>query len=286
MTAQTSPASTQPRASWRPNPIALGVARTKVELTMFVRDPMSMFFIALFPVLMLVMFTGIFGSVGDKFIELPGGTGITAAQYYVPTMLALGAMLVGFQTCLDYVNSDRFDGTIKRLAGTPLPSLAYFLGKIGMIAVIAVVQAVLLLGIGHFVYDVQLPPGLTRWAIFIGAYLLGVIAFTALGIAAAAVPRSQKGGTAIAVPVTLVLSFISGIYISLTMLPGWMRTLGGVFPLRWLGTSMRHAFLPDAMAAAEPGGVWRQGLAFAVMGAWAIGGIIVARLTFAWPPKR
>lgn len=278
--------TTAPTRAWRPNAIALGLRRSIIELKIFVRDPMSLIFIAFFPVFMLVMFAGIFSSQGDKFVEISPGVGITAAQYYVPTMLALGAMLVGFQTCLDYVTADRFDGTIKRLSGTPLPSLSYFLGKIGLIAMIAITQAVLLLLIGYFVYDVKLPRDAEHWGIFIGAYLLGVVAFTAIGIAASSLPRTQKGGMAMAVPITLLLGFISGIYISLLILPGWMRVLSGVFPLRWLGTSMRHAFLPDAMAAAEPGGAWRQGLAFAVMGAWAVGGIVLAKLTFAWPPKR
>jgi ABC-2 type transport system permease protein len=48
-----------------------------------------------------------------------------------------------------------------------------------------------------------------------------------------------------------------------------------VFPMYWVGLGMRSAFLPDAAAALEIGGSWRTLETVLVLGAWAIGGLLV-----------
>ena len=39
---------------------------------------------------------------------------------------------------------------------------------------------------------------------------------------------------------------------------------------------MRSALLPNAMAAAEPGGSWRHLATFGVLAAWAVAGLLLA----------
>jgi ABC-2 type transport system permease protein len=49
-----------------------------------------------------------------------------------------------------------------------------------------------------------------------------------------------------------------------------------VFPVHWLGLGMRSALLPDALAAAELGASWRHVETAAVLGAWAVLGLLLA----------
>ena len=52
--------------------------------------------------------------------------------------------------------------------------------------------------------------------------------------------------------------------------------MGQAFPVYWLGLGMRSALLPDAAAAVEIGGSWRPLATAAVLGAWAVAGLVLA----------
>ena len=116
-----------------------------------------MVFILAFPVLLLVIFSSVFGS-GDDFITLPGGVGISAAQYYLTGMVASGVMQSSFQSMAISLAVERDAGTLKMLRGTPMPPLAYFLGKIGQVVVVTVIQLAVLLSVSRLLFGVPLPP--------------------------------------------------------------------------------------------------------------------------------
>ena len=122
---------------------AVGLSRTKIELLQFYREKDSMIFIFAFPLVMLVIFASAFGTSPD-FIEVDGA-GISAAQYYLTSMIATGVMLTSFQAMAISIAIERDDGTLKMLRGTPMPSLAYFIGKVGQVILTTVVQIALLL---------------------------------------------------------------------------------------------------------------------------------------------
>ena len=96
----------------------------------------------------------IFGAVfGEQ--ELEGG--VSFAQYFVAGMIAAGLFGSSFQNLAIAIPIERDSGALKRLAGTPMPRSAYFVGKVVLVAVVALVQNVLLLAIGVLFYDLDLP---------------------------------------------------------------------------------------------------------------------------------
>lgn len=78
-------------------------------------------------------------------------------QYFAAGMIASGVMLSSFQSLAISLAIERDDGTLKRLAGTPLPPAAFFLGKVGLVLVTSVVQAALLLSVGALAFGLTLP---------------------------------------------------------------------------------------------------------------------------------
>jgi ABC-2 type transport system permease protein len=72
------------------------------------------------------------------------------------------------------------------------------------------------------------------------------------------------------------LTAISGIFYPVAALPEWLQWVAQAFQMYWLGLGMRSALLPDAAAAVELGASWRHLETIAVLGAWAVLGLILA----------
>lgn len=69
---------------------------------------------------------------------------------------------------------------------------------------------------------------------------------------------------------------VSGIFYPITALPGWLQIIGQVFPVYWLGLGMRSALLPGEAVTVEIGESWRHLETAAILGAWAVAGLILA----------
>jgi ABC-2 type transport system permease protein len=258
-----------------PSGLRLGLSRVRIELKQFFRDRESAVFNFLLPVLLLIIFGAVFGNQTLAF-------GVSFAQYFVAGMIASGVLYTSFQNLAIAIPLEREDGTLKRLQGTPMPKYSYFLGKIGLVAVAYVAQVTILILVGHFFYSVNLPSTGTQWFTFLWASVLGLVSCTLLGLAFSSVPKQAKGAAALVTPVVLLLQFTSGVFFVFSDLPPWMQQLASLFPLKWLTQAMRSVFLPDAAAAAEVTGSFELGRCALVLGAWCIGGLVLAVLFFRW----
>jgi len=265
----------------RPGMLRTGASRIGYEVKGYFRSPDAVFFTFLFPIIMLGIFTAAFSAAGD-IQPAPGMEGISVGAYYLPGMLAAGMLLSGVQNLAVDIATEKGDGTLKRLGGTPLSPVSYFLGKIGQVFVTAVLQAALLLLVSATLFGIALPTTSEAWLTFAWIFVLGVATSALLGIALSAIPRSGKSATAVVIPIVLVLQFISGVYLRFNILPEWMQNLASVFPLKWMAQGMRSVFLPDAFKVLEQNGEWELGWVAFFLVAWLVIGLIVSRLTFRW----
>jgi ABC-2 type transport system permease protein len=256
------------------------LARLQIELKQFFREREAVVFIFAFPVVMLVIFASAFASQ-DQFVS-GGGASIGAAQYYVTGMVSTGIMLTSFQNLAIFIAVERDDGTLKRLRGTPMPPVAFFVGKIAQVLVTTIVQLVLLLSVAHFAYDVDLPRTGALWLRFGWLLLLGTASGTVLGIAFSSVPKSGRSASAVVTPIVLVLQFISGVYFTYGDLPQWMHAIASLFPLKWMAQGMRSVFLPAQLVAAEPGNSWHIRAGAVVLTVWFVAGLALAVRSFRW----
>src|SRR5690625_4678135 len=156
--------STPTRAPERNSLVRMTRSRISLELKMFFRERDSVIFTFLFPIIMLALFA-VAISGGDE-IELSTGGTISFAHYFLPGMAAAGIALSSFQTLGVEIAVEREDGTLKRLRGTPLTPLAYFLGKIGKVLISGVVQIALLLAVAALAFQVDLPTDPEKWLTF------------------------------------------------------------------------------------------------------------------------
>jgi len=249
--------------------------RAKVELKEFLRSREQMIFIFFFPVMLLVLFGAIFG-------DSDAGEGVTFGQYFLAGMIASGIMNTGFQSLALSIATDRDTDVLKRLHGTPLPSTAFFAGRLVQVLFVSVVQPVLLVGIGMLAYGVELPSTAAAWGTFLWVFLLGTAASVALGFGMSSLLRNARSGSAVLTPVVLFLQFISGVFIVFTQVPPFLQSVASIFPLKWLAQGMRSVFLPPSFETAEASGSWQHGATAIVLTVWAVIGTIWAVRTFRW----
>lgn len=261
------------------DPLQMGIGRVGIELKQFFRDRESAVFNFLLPMILLVIFGSVFS--GQDL----GGSGITFSQYFVAGMIASGILYTSFQNLAIAIPMEREDGTLKRLRGTPLPPASFFIGKIGMVFVAYVAQVAILIAVGVLLFGIDIPTTSLAIFTFIWVSILGLIAFTLLGIAYSVVPKQGRGAAALVTPVVLVLQFTSGVFFVFSDLPQWMQSFASLFPLKWLTQAMRSVFLPDSAAAMEVSGSWELGMTAIVLVIWIILGALLATFFFRWTPR-
>src|SRR4029078_1471427 len=100
----------------------------------------AVIFVFAFPILLLVIFGAIFkGEIAP---------GLPFIRYFAAGIIAAGLLSVGFQSLAIQIPIERDRGVLKRLAGTPMPRAAYFIGKVVMVLVTGVVEEAVLLALG------------------------------------------------------------------------------------------------------------------------------------------
>ena len=228
-----APGSESPGAAlpgvWR-----LGAARGGIEVKEFFRDKMAVAFIFGLPSILLILLGSIFGSQAAT-------AGVTVGQLFTAGMIAGGIMATSFQYLGIGIATERENGRLKRLSGTPMPRPAYFAGKLVQVLVCTVAETALLMAVGMLFYHLHLPTSPGRWWTFAWVFVLGTAACSLLGVAASSVPRSAASATPVITLPFTVLQFISGVYVPFTAEPG-------------IEVAGEAASGPEAVARARTGG--------------------------------
>jgi ABC-2 type transport system permease protein len=252
----------------------LALHQSRYDLKQFWREPASVFFTAVLPLIFLVLFVAIFGNdttqVGDHEIK--------SSTYYLPAILALSIVNSTFVNLTIWVTITRERGQLKRLRATPVPPWAVVAGRAVSALVVTAVMTVVVCGVGVIFYGVSLPDNALPGALV--ALVVSVLAFAALGFAAASLVPSENAAPPIANAIVLPLEFISGIFVPSDQIPKWMLDVASVFPIRPSFVALLHAFDPFTQG---PGFKWRE---LAVVAAWGVVGTAVALRFFRWSPKR
>ena len=252
----------------------LGLLRGNIEIKQFMRQRESVIFTLFFPVLLLF----IFGSVFKDTIA----PGVTFSQYFVAGMIASGLVNSGFQQLAINIPIERDNGALKRLRGTPMSTIAFFIGKAILVFLSMIIQVVMLLAFGALFFHLHLPHSGALWLRFTWLVLLGSACSTVLGIALAGIIKSGRGAPAVVSPFVIVLQFISGVFFVFSSLPSWMQQFSALFPLKWLTQGMRSVFLPANFASQEVAHSWEIGKIALILIAWLVAGTFLAMRSFKW----
>jgi ABC-2 type transport system permease protein len=202
------------------------------------------------------------------------GTEFSLGTRTLPGVLGANIAFSGLVSVTLILAFEREDGTLLRAKVVPNGMLGYLIGKIVLIGSMSVIGVLLILIPGTFLFD-GLDLGLTAWLTLAWVLLLGLVAAMPLGAITGSLFSNPRNGGLIVVPIMGLIA-VSGIFYPITNYPAWLQWLAQFFPVYWLGLGMRSALLPAELAAVEIGGSWRHLETAAVLGVWAIAGLIIA----------
>jgi len=254
-----------------PARIALRAGRSRglVELRQSVTNGGDLFNHLFWPVLMLVTLW----FLRDRPF---GQSGFPLGALVLPSILGMNAAMA-MVSMSQQLTADREDGTLLRAKATPNGVLGYLTGKLvsvsgGLLIDLAIflLPALLLvrgLAVGR-------PAG---WLTLLAVLVLGLVATLPAGAVLGSIFTSARSQGVLTLPILGVIA-ISGVFYPITVLPGWLQAVAQAFPIYWLGLGMRSALLPPEAVAVEIGDSWRHLETVAVLGAWAVAGLLIAPL--------
>src|ERR1700735_368941 len=98
--------------------------QVRYEQLSFWRNPQSAFFTFVFPVVIITLFGALFHGVGRSSYFY----GLSALQYYVPTIAAVSVVGACYRQLAIVLSTRRASGILTRVRATPLPASTSFLG--------------------------------------------------------------------------------------------------------------------------------------------------------------
>ena len=247
--------------------VRIGWQRGLIELRQSFTNGADLFSHFLWPVLMLVV---MFFLRDREF----GTTGFLLGTLALPSILGMNAAM-GMVSMSQQLTADREDGTLLRAKATPNGMQGYLIGKVVSVAGGLIADLAILLIPALFIIDGLVAGDVGSWLTLGWVLLLGLVATLSIGaILGSAFPSARAQGL-VQLPV-LGLIAISGIFYPITALPTWLEWIAQLTPIYWLGLGMRSALLPDAAVGVEIGDSWRHWETVAVLGVWAVLGLLIA----------
>ncbi|MFL5873524.1 MAG: ABC transporter permease [Solirubrobacterales bacterium] len=236
----------------------------------FWRNPASVFFTVMFPVILFLILALVFS--GEE-VDVRGG--IDATTYYVPAIMSLAIISATMQTLAMTLVIAREDGRLKRGRGTPMPPWVFIAGRVGNSIVVALMMLILLAAIGAL-FGADVPWG--RLPAILLTLVIGAASFCCLGIALTAAIPSQDAAAAIVNAMLLPLYFLSGVFIPEDQLPSGVISFADLFPVRHFFDAFFDAYVPAGGSAVS----WDN---LAIVALWGVAGLLLAIRFFRWTPR-
>jgi ABC-2 type transport system permease protein len=247
----------------------LGLARGWTEFRHYLTSPQDLawnLFVAVVFVVVLLF---------QRNARVEGST-LPLAMLTLPGILGMWVAVGGYQGAGGALAVEREDGTLLRAKAVPQGMVGYLVGRIVSVSLSILATLAIIFAAGVVVLPDLAASVRTGWPTLLWVLALGLLATLPWGAVIGSLVRSPNAAFGLAMLPTIGLAAISGIFYPISALPGWVQGVAQAFPVYWLGLGIRSALLPDAAAAVELAGSWRHLETAAVLGAWAVAGLLIA----------
>lgn len=247
-----------------PDAASLAWRQYRLERRLFWRNPSAAFFNFLLPLLFLAAGGVILAGNQSDLNKL------------VPSIAGMSVMSTTFTALAYNIVFLRERGVLKRIRGTPLPTISY----LGGVAANAVTNTALQIGIivvaGRVLFGIGWPKDWLELVVFVVA---GVVCFASLGVAFAHAIPNFESTAAYVNAVFLPVVFVSFYVFDSSSAPAFLRTIAEALPLYPLIHGLSGALVKGTSLATNISDL-------GVIAVWAAFGIWLAIRGFSWEQRR
>lgn len=255
--------STEPTT--RPRGATPTVAVLATEAKLFGRELGSLFWITLFPLVLLL----ILGSI-PSFREPDAALGgLSFVDLYVPVVILMSMIMASLMAMPSVIWAYRDAGVLRRLRTTPVRPSSLLVSQVLLHAAAVAVSSVLVLVVGRLVFGTPLPASLLGYGV---AYVLVLLASFSLGTVVTAVAPDARTGTVLGSVLFFVAMFTAGVYYPVQAMGGTLRQVVELSPLGAATEAMTSAMVGDFPSLSH----------LVVVGGWALVLGLVSVRTFRW----
>ncbi len=196
-------------------------------------------------------------------------------DFILPGQLNFSLLTTGVFTITFSLLTLRKMLVLKRMYATPTPKGVILMSKVLSSMMVALLQASLIIAVGHFAFGFTLVNGLLTYLSMLFLALIGLIVFLGLGLVVSSLADSEDAVSPIANLVTLPQLILSGAFFPIDAFPDFLQTIARLLPMTFLNDAMRSV----AFEGASLIDVWPKMLGLAV---WGIITYVVAVRIFKW----
>lgn len=236
------------------------------DLRLYLRDWLTIFWVLIYPVLMLVIFGSMYGDQVDP------ETGKRFIVTYVPALCVLNVISVALFTLSINMITHRENGTLRRYRVTPIRSSAVLLSHSiqGLLLVFAGALEIIL--VAKLIWDIEISP--SALITLLGCLLFGCIAFFGLGFAMSGLANNPGAASGLAMIIFFPMLFLSGVTMPVKLLPQVMQSISEWLPMTYMVKLAQGVWQGTALSS--------FGMEFAVLGGSAIIFTGLALWLFRW----
>ncbi|WP_266389929.1 ABC transporter permease [Streptomyces canus] len=216
----------------------MNTAVLRTEVRLFRREPGALFWILLFPTLLLV----ILGSIPSFRNHEADLGGLRTIDVYVPVAVLLGLIVGGLQSMPQTLTGYRERGILRRMSTTPVRPTALLTAQMTVYGGAALASALLALLVGRFAFAVRLPEQLLGYLL---ALVLAVLVALALGAVISALSRTTKIAGAIGSAVFFPSMFCAGVWAPVQTMPDVLARIVGYTPFGAAAEALNRAAAGD-----------------------------------------
>ena len=198
---------------------------TWIEFKLLAREPVTLVFSFVFPILVLVLLGGIFG---DQIKGRGAYRGVKMMDWYVPSFIALVIASIGTISLPVHLSSYRERGVLRRFRASGVSEAALLGSQLLVSLGVALIGALIITIVGMTVYGARVPAAPAEVAL---AYVVGVFCFAAIGVLLASLAPTARAAQSVGLMLWFILLFVSGTSAPLDRLPSWMVSVGKALPL-------------------------------------------------------
>ena len=200
------------------------LALLKIDLKLARRNKAVLFFNYFFPLIFFFAFG-----------QLMGAKQGSAVLLVVTMVIVLGIIGSGLFGAGMRAVQEREENILRRYKVTPITPVPLLLASMITGVILYLPSVLMMLVLAKIFYGMAMPPNLLSLLIFV---CFGAAAFRTIGLIIAAVVNSTQESNILIQPIYMVMLFLSGATIPITVFPNWLQTLTQFVPATYLVTGV------------------------------------------------